>query len=46
MNKVDSKHITKLPDHDLRANLNDLTMGDRDDEEMNLGKNGKGVFSK
>lgn len=43
MSKADSKHITKLPDHDKKANLNDLTMGDRyDDEEMNIVKNGKG----
>lgn len=43
MQKVDNsgggvlgpKNITKLPDHEKKAKLTDLTMGDKDDIEMN-----------
>lgn len=41
------KNITKLPDHDLKANLTDLTMGEKDDEEMNkAGRNSKSKKNK
>ena len=29
---VGLKHVTKLPDHDHKAKLTDLTMADRDDD--------------
>jgi hypothetical protein len=27
---ISVKNVTKLPDHDKKANLNDLTMGEKD----------------
>jgi hypothetical protein len=35
------KNITRLPDHDKKANLNDLTMGDKDDNENKPNKGAK-----
>lgn len=37
------KNITKLPDHEKKANLTDLTMGEKEDIEMNSSSRSKGV---
>lgn len=35
-------HVTKLPDHNMKAKLTDLTMGENDDVRIDMPESTKG----